>query len=133
MQQRATVTRLLPDGRAELTVRRKSACSGDCHQCGGCGAVEQMFCLTAENPIGARAGDRVIVESAPTVVLTAAALVYLLPLAAFLVGYLATMPLGAWAFAVGAAGFALGLLPAFAYDRRVRRHPPRHTIVEFER
>lgn len=133
MQQRATVTRLLPAGRAELTVRRKSACSGDCHRCGGCGTVEQTLRLTAENPIGAQVGDRVLVESASGVVLTAAALVYLLPLAAFLGGYLAALSLGAWAFAVGGVCFALGLLPALAYDRRVKRCPPRYTVVSFER
>lgn len=132
MQQRATVTRLLPAGRAELTVRRKSACSGDCHQCGGCGTVEQTLRLTAENPIGAQVGDRVLVESASGVVLTAAILVYLLPLAAFLGGYLAALSLGAWAFAVGGVCFALGLIPALAYDRRVKHRPPRYTVVSFE-
>ena len=30
----------------------------------------------------------------------------------------------------GAAGFVLGLLPAFWYDRRVRRRPPVYRIVE---
>ena len=131
MQQRATVTQLLPDGRAELTVRRKSACSGDCGHCGGCGAVGQTLCLTAENPIGAQPGDLVLVESAPAVVLKAAALVYLLPLVTFLAAYLAAMPLGAWAAAFGFGGFALGLVPAFAYNRRMKKRPPRHTIVGF--
>ena len=87
MQQKAKVQRLLPDGRAELTVVRKSACSGDCGSCGGCGAVEQSLCITADNPIRAGVGDVVYVESATGLILKAAALVYLLPLMLFLAGY----------------------------------------------
>lgn len=131
MQRTATVQAILPDGRAELAVQRESACSGDCHRCGGCGTVGQTLRLTADNPIGAKKGDivRIASESAP--VLRAAALVYALPPALFLTGYLLSMRLGAWAAAIGAAGFLLGLLPAFLYNRRVKRQPPVYTIIGF--
>lgn len=131
VRRKATVTALLPDGRAELLVSRKSACSGDCHTCGGCGAVEQTLCLTAQNPVGARPGDIVWLESDSRTVLTSAALLYLLPLLLFFAGYLAAMSLGSWAAAVGAGGFAIGLLPAFWYNRRLKMHPPDYTIVGF--
>ncbi len=131
MRRKATVAALLPDGRAELLVSRKSACSGDCHSCGGCGAIEQTLRLTARNPVGARQGDIVWLESGSRTVLTSAALLYLLPLLLFFAGYLAATPLGSWAAAVGAGGFALGLLPAFWYNRRLKMHPPDYTIVGF--
>ena len=43
MRTKATVNALLPDGRVEVLIARKSACSGDCHKCAGCGAVEQTL------------------------------------------------------------------------------------------
>lgn len=131
MRQTARVTALLPQERAEVAVERKSACSGDCHQCAGCGAVKQMVRVVAENPIHAQPGELVCIESGGGTVLRAAALVYLLPLALFLAAYLAAQALasggaGWW----GLAGFALGLVPAFLYDRHVRRRPPVYRIVE---
>ena len=129
MLRKATVTELLPEGRAELVVRRESACSGDCHKCAGCGAVEQILRLSADNPLGAQKGDIVWLESESAPVLRAAAAVYLLPLALFLAGYLLAQELGAWAALVGVGGFLLGLLPAFAYDRHLKKHPPKYTVV----
>ena len=131
MQRKATVQALLPDGRAELAVQRESACSGDCHHCGGCGTVGQTLRLTAENPIGAQKGDIVYIASKSAPVLWAATLVYALPLLLFLTGYLLSMRLGAWAAAIGAGGFLLGLLPAFAYNRHVRKQPPVYSIIGF--
>lgn len=131
MRQRATVEALLPGGRARLSVRRESACSGDCHKCAGCGAVAQTLTLTARNPIGARPGDRVWFESGSGPVLRGAVLVYLLPLLCFLGGYCGAYALGPWAFAVGGGAFLLGTVPALRYDRRLRRRPPEYDIVEF--
>ncbi|MBQ3356559.1 MAG: SoxR reducing system RseC family protein [Oscillospiraceae bacterium] len=131
MQRKATVQAILPDGRAELAVQRESACSGDCHQCGGCGTVGQTLRLTAENPIGAQRGDVVYISSESATVLWAAVLVYTLPLLLFLTGYLLSMRLGAWAAAIGTAGFLAGLAPAFAYNRRVKKRPPVYTIIGF--
>ena len=62
-------------------------------------------------------------------VLSAAVLVYLLPLGLFVAGYLAATALGWPAGLTGGGCFVLGLLPAFAYNRRVRKHPPRQTIT----
>lgn len=131
MRQKATVDALIADGRAVLTVVRESACSGDCHTCGGCGSVKQTLSVTADNPIGAKIGERVWVESNGAPVLKGAALVYLLPLALFLAAYLVAIPLGAWAFAVAAGAFAVGFLPAVAYNRKIKREPPTYTIVGY--
>ncbi len=130
MRQFAVVTALLPDGRAQVSVCRKSACAGDCHSCGGCGAVSQTLTVIADNPLGAPPGARVFIETPGNTVLRAAALIYLLPLVLFLTAYLLAMPLGAWAAAVGAGAFALGCLPAVWYDRRRRSRPIPYQIVE---
>lgn len=131
MRKKATVDALLLNGKAQLLVQRESACSGDCHKCSGCGSVGQTLRLTARNPIGAEKGDVVVIESESSVVLKAAALVYLLPLALFLIGYLVSMRLGAWAALIGLGGFLLGALPAVWYNRKIRNHPPEYTIIEF--
>lgn len=129
MRQKATVEAVQPDGTATLLIRRQSACSGDCHKCGGCGAVGQTLRIRADNPIGALAGELVYVESESRTVLSAAALVYLLPAVLFVAGYLATAALDWSAALVGGGCFVLGLLPAFAYNRRLKKHPFRRTIV----
>ncbi len=130
MRQKAAVTRLLPGNRAELRVTRKSACSGDCHSCGGCGEG-QIMQIEARDAIGVQKGDVVYVESDGAVVLKGAVLLYVLPLLLFIAGYLLCVSFGSWAFAVGAGGFLLGLLPAVCYDRYVKKHPPVYTIVGF--
>lgn len=131
MRQKATVDRLLPDGSAEVLVVRESACSGDCHKCSGCGSVKQTLRITAQNLISAQRGDVVYLQSESSVVLKAAALVYLLPLVSFLAAYLCSVRLGAWAAAIGAAAFVLGLLPAFAYNKRIKNRPPTYSIVGY--
>ena len=114
MEQIVTVRALYDDGTAEIVCRRASACSGDCGHCGGCTDAQTVL-ARANNPIGAKPGDRVVVESASTQVLGAAVVVYLLPLLLLLGGYGLARGVGA------AAGFALGLLLAVWMDRRRAR------------
>ncbi len=130
MRQKARVCGLLSDGRAQLLVGRKSACSGDCGGCGGCGEV-QVLRIEAKNPVGAKKGDMVYVESEGGVVLKGAVLLYVIPLLLFLAGYLLCLGLGSWAYAVGAGAFLLGLVPAICYDRYVKKHPPVYTVMGF--
>ena len=94
MVQTAKVTRLLPDGRAEVSVKRQSACGHDCSKCGG-GCSELMV--------------------SSTVAVIAAN---------FFVGYFVAAALGlpgGGSAGVGIAGFAVGILLAVLWDRRVRR------------
>ena len=129
MRQKATVDRLLADHMAEVLVVRESACSGDCHKCAGCGSVTQTLRVTAENQISAQRGDVVYLEGDTAVVLKGAALVYLVPLVTFLVAYFAAMSLGSWAILISFAAFALGMIPAFVYNRKMKN--PRYTIVGY--
>lgn len=119
MTQQVRVQKCFADGTAQVIHVRESACSGDCHKCAGCGAAKETMLLTARNPIGAREGELVILSSKTGPVLAAAAVLYVLPLILFFVGY----GLGAALWSQGAltAGlaFALGLGLAVLYDRRV--------------
>ena len=115
MEQLVKVLRCQPDGTAQVLHVRQSACSGDCHKCAGCGAAQQKMLLTVRNPIGAKPGDVVTIETGSGQVLTAAAIFYVLPLALFLAGSL----LGKiW---IGGIGFCLGIGLAVLYDRLVAK------------
>lgn len=129
MRQRGTVESVTGTT-AVVSVRRESACSGDCHKCAGCGAVTQTLQVRADNPIGASPGDRVYFDSSSAVVLWAAVLVYLMPVLGFFVGYFTGLAVGAVGL-MGAAGFLLGWIPALLYNRWVKRRPPTYTIVAF--
>ena len=110
MVQTAKVTRILPGGRAEVSVKRQSACGHDCSKCGG-GCSELMVSSTvsvvAANGIGAQPGDMVTVESSTKGVLGAAVMVYVVPFLLFFIGYFTAA--------------ALGLVLAVLWDRRVRK------------
>lgn len=127
MVQTAKVTRLLADGRAEVAVRRQSACGHDCDKCGGGCAeltVRATVAVVAENRLRAQIGDTVTVESGTGGILGAAALVYLLPFALFFSGYFLGAGIGLGAgggAALGVFGFAVGVALAVLGDRRERR------------
>ena len=117
---------------AQVLVLRQSACSGDCHKCSGCGAVEQKLLLDARNAIGAKAGDtvRIAAESGP--VLAAAAVLYIVPLLLFFLGYLLGEILWQRGGIAGCVAFAAGLLLAWIYDRRiVKKKKTIYTITGF--
>lgn len=120
MQQLVKVLSCEPDATARVMYIRESACSGDCHKCSGCGAVQQKMIFQAHNPIGARPGDLVTVESATGPVLKAAAVLYLLPLVLFIAGYLVGMQ---WSLGglTGALAFVLSIVFIVCYDRLVMK------------
>ena len=132
MEQQVMVQRLNPDGTAQVIYLRQSACSGDCHKCSGCGAVQQKLLLTARNPIGARPGDMVIISSGSAPVLMAAAVLYMMPLVLFFLGYLLGEVLWASGALAGGLAFALGIGLAVVYDRCVaRKQKTVYTITGF--
>lgn len=126
MTQRAVVRRRLGPDRVEIAVRRVSACSHNCADCAGCASMVRAPEVTAvaRDEMGARAGQRVTVESASRPVLWYAFLLYLLPFAALFAAAVALQGLGdviaaggaVAAFLVALAGISLPL------DRYLRRH-----------
>ena len=121
MEQLVKIIQTNSDGTAQAFHVRESACSGDCHKCSGCGAQRQTMLFDAVNPIGAKMGELVIIQSESAPVLAAAAVLYLMPIALFFLGYLA----GEWLLRQGALwgclAFLLGIAIAALYDRKVVR------------
>ena len=76
--------------------------------------------LKADNPIGAKAGELVKLQSASAPVLKAAAMLYVLPLVLFFLGY-ALGAMGGWAGWGGGLGFCLGIALVVLYDRRMAK------------
>lgn len=131
MEQLVKVRQCNDDGTALVLCLRQSACSGDCHKCSGCGAVEQKLLFTAFNPIGAKPGETVRVRTRSGPVLLGAVMVYMIPLLLFFVGYLVLLSrnLG---FLGGLLGFSLGLVLAAVYDRKIaKKNKPQYTIIGY--
>ncbi|MBQ9148685.1 MAG: SoxR reducing system RseC family protein [Oscillospiraceae bacterium] len=132
MEQIVRVKAAYDDGTALVLHLRQSACSGDCHKCSGCGAAQEAITLKAANPIGAKTGDFVTITAATAPVLKGAAVLYVMPLALFFLGYLA----GAMAWGrgglVGCLAFVLGICLVVLYDRRVaKKDQTVYTITGF--
>ena len=123
MTQIATVERIIDENHAEISVPRKSACGHDCEECAGCGVTGAAVHARALNPIGASPGQKVVVQSSTKKMLRIVALVYLIPVALFFIGYLAAMAVTASVavqYTAAVLGFVLGILTAIGYDRRLR-------------
>ena len=132
MEQLVRVRETHDDGTAAVIHIRQSACSGDCHKCSGCGAAKEAVIFTADNPIGAVAGDLVRVESSTAPVLKAAVVLYVLPLVLFFLGYWLGTLLGSFGALGGGLGFLLGIVIIIAYDRLVvNKADLRYTITAF--
>ena len=119
MEQVVRVKETYPDGTALVVHTRLSACSGDCHKCSGCGAAKETLLLRAENPIGADQGDLVHLQSASAPVLKAAAVLYVLPLLLFFLGYGLGAAMWNHGGLVGSLAFCIGIALVVVYDRRV--------------
>ena len=131
MEQLVRVRKCFADGTAQVLHVRQSACSGDCHKCSGCGAAQEALLFVADNPVGAKPGDLVRVESATAPVLKAAVVLYVLPLVLFFLGYSLGQQLELGAL-FGCLGFALGVAGVVLYDRKVvRRQNIGYTITAF--
>lgn len=125
MTQIATVKRLLGSDKAEVQVRRSSACGHDCKSCGGCGPdTMTQVTAVADNEPGARPGDTVRVESESRRVLGLAAALYLMPIVLLFVGYfIASGPLErgeGTSLIVGLCCMVAGFVANGLVDRRLR-------------
>ena len=86
MTQDAVVTKLLPEGMAEVAVARTTACGGNCGSCESC-IFQGEIKTVARNLIVARPGHKVVIASKTSTVFRAAALVYVMPIVLFVLGY----------------------------------------------
>ena len=131
MEQIVRVKRTYDDGTAQVLHIRESACSGDCHKCSGCGAAKEGIVLTVKNPIGAKTGDFVTIEAATGPVLRGAAVLYMMPLLLFFLGYALGAVWGRGGLC-GCLSFLLGIVLVVVYDRRVAaKEKTAYTITGF--
>lgn len=122
MTQIATVEEILNGGYARISVPRKSACGHDCEECAGCGMTGAAIYTTAKNPVGAQPGQKVVVESSTKKLLGVVALVYLLPVVFFLLGYFLSEGLNeSLRYVIAIAAAALAAIPIVIYDRYAKR------------
>ena len=123
MTQIATVERILDADHAVISVPRKSACGHDCEECAGCGVTGAAVHAKAVNTVGAKVGQKVVVQSDTKKMLRIVALVYLIPVILFLLGYLIPALMGtsvALQYALAGIGFFVGIVGAIVYDRYLR-------------
>ena len=127
MQTKATVTSI--DGAfATVEAERTSACDG-CHKAeeGGCSVCSLMgsdrkIATRANNPLGAKIGDRVLIESKTSRMLWYGALVFILPIVVALLAWgIVSQFTSAIATPAIAAliGFALVLICVSIYSKKV--------------
>ena len=122
MTQIATVERLLDGGYAEISVPRKTACGHDCEECAGCGVTGQAVRAKAKNDVGAKPGEKVVVESSTKKLFGVIALVYVLPIVCFLLGYFLSEGLAeSVRYVIAIAAAVLAFIPCVVYDRYARR------------
>ncbi|MBP3501605.1 MAG: SoxR reducing system RseC family protein [Clostridiales bacterium] len=123
MTQIATVEKILSDGYAEISVPRKSACGHDCEECAGCGMTGAAIYARAKNLPNAQPGQKVVVESSTGKLLGVVAVVYVLPVVFFLLGYFLSVGLAeSIRYVIAIAAAALALIPIVLYDRYAKRH-----------
>lgn len=107
----ATVTKLMPNNTAEVVVTRLTACGGNCGGCEGC-VYDNKVRAVANNLVGAKPGDKVVIESQSSKVFGAVALVYIMPLVFFLAGYFIAAAFGTAEGVCIAVSFAALLVSA---------------------
>ena len=122
MEQQAQVIRIVDERTAKVAVKRKSACSGDCHTCHGCPHPDEIVMVDADNFVGAQKGDEVIVSSDTNRVLKLAAMLYLMPLVLFFLGYF-VMPGGETPrMMAGGIAFVVGILICMYVSRSMKKN-----------
>ena len=134
MTQTAQVTQTFPNGTAQVAVIRQGACAHNCSECGGCmTAAQPTVTALAQNSVGAREGELVVVETENAQLMGIIAFVYLVPMALLIAGYLAAQAAGltqGWCILAAVAAFAVSILLVVALDRSVkRRHALQFRIV----
>ncbi len=136
MTQNAVVEKLDDNGDAFVRVYQKSACGHDCSECGGICGAKKTITVQARNPLKAGPGDLVTLETATGHLIRAAALVYLLPLAALLAGCVLGSLLGGSETVqalAGLGGLLLGCAAAVGINRFIRRDQPlEYTIINID-
>ena len=133
MTQDAVVTKLLPNNMAEVAVTRTTACGGNCGSCESC-IFQSELKTPARKLVGARPGQKVVIESKSSSVYKAAMLVYILPLILMVIGYALGAALSTGeglGIVLGFAGLIAGAALIVLSERRKNKEPITFEIIEF--
>ena len=132
MTQEGIVTKLCPDGMAEVAVTRMTACGGNCGSCESC-MLQSEVKAVAQNKADAQPGERVMIESRSSSVFGAIFLVYVMPLVFFLIGYGAASLAGlreSLCIVCSFLGLAFGALILVLTQRRRKTSAISYTIIK---
>jgi len=136
MVQKATVVKIVSDERAVVLVPRASSCTGDCGKCGGCSSLVKTIETTVLNPVGAKVGDIVVLESSTRQILSIMLLVFVCPIAGVILFYLLAslfVENEAIRALIAFSGLIFGFVGAFVYNRILtRRDVPLVSISKIE-
>lgn len=117
----AQVKQTFLDGTAQVICLPEASCSGNCATCGGCGEQEP---IVVKNAVGAKPGDRVVLHGDPKTAGKTAAMLYTIPPALLLTGYLLGEHFLSKGGFFGILGCVLGLWAVLLLDRKMSKKQP---------
>lgn len=130
MTQDAVVTKVFKNGMAEVAVTRGTACGSNCGNCESC-VFQNEIKAYAKNSVHARPGEKVVIESLSSRIFGAAFLLYIVPMAVFVIAYLIVSGMGigeGLGIVCSFAAFAVAVAAVVVYQRRSKRKNP----IKFE-
>ena len=115
---------------AEVVVSRGTACGSNCGNCESC-VFQNEIKTVAKNSVHARQGEKVVIETRSSRIYGAAFLVYIVPLAVFILGYAVAALLGAAEGTCILCSF-LAMCVAVAIIVVTQRHSKNKNPIKFE-
>ena len=131
MLQEAIITKTLDNGLAEVVVERSGICGGNCDECDGC-RYDNLMKSTVENPIDAKRGQHVMIETPTLGVVKGALAIYILPIVLLVAGYFVAAAFSASEGICMLAAFiaaAIGVLLAKVISKRSFKGNPTPTKI----
>ena len=139
MEQVGFVKEIL-DNKAKVEVARSNMCEGCAKkECSGECTVQDMFVsnkkvnVIANNEIGAKVGDKVLLESQTSTILKYAAIVFIVPIVFFIAAYLITMKISSdenLALIISVASFILCFAVIGIYEKVVSKRRSSVDIIK---
>lgn len=118
---------------AEVQIKRVSGCGGNCEHCGG--SCESSFHgLKVKNTIDAKIGETVKIEFKESESMKASLIIYLIPLAGFLIGLLGAFLMNMSemnALLAAVIGLLIGFFVIHLSDKRYKKNNILATIKKF--
>lgn len=118
---------------AEVQIKRVSGCGGNCEHCGG--SCESAFHgLKVKNTIDAKVGETVKIEFKESESMKASLIIYLIPLAGFLIGLLGAFLMNMSemnALLAAVIGLLIGFFVIHLSDKRYKKNNILATIKKF--